>query len=46
MIGGKSITVIIPALNEEASIARVIDLIPGWVDRVIVADNGSTDSTA
>ncbi|MEO1723609.1 MAG: glycosyltransferase family 2 protein [Pseudomonadota bacterium] len=46
MIGGKSVTVIIPALNEEASIARVIDLIPNWVDRVIVADNGSTDSTA
>ncbi|MEM1385735.1 MAG: glycosyltransferase family 2 protein [Pseudomonadota bacterium] len=43
---GRSITVIIPALNEEASIARVIGLIPDWVDRVIVADNGSTDGTA
>lgn len=41
-----SIAVIIPALNEEASIAQVIDLIPPWVDQVVVADNGSTDQTA
>ena len=41
-----AITVIIPALNEQASIARVLDDIPGWVDEVIVADNGSTDRTA
>lgn len=39
-------TVIIPALNEEDSIAGVIAEIPGWVDRTIVADNGSTDRTA
>lgn len=40
------ISVIIPALNEESSIAQVIAEIPDWVDRVIVADNGSTDRTA
>lgn len=39
-------TVIIPALNEEPSIAAVIAEIPAWVDRIIVADNGSTDQTA
>jgi glycosyltransferase involved in cell wall biosynthesis len=39
-------TVIIPALNEEESIAAVIAEIPPWVDRIIVADNGSTDETA
>ena len=39
-------TVIIPALNEEDSIAKVIAEIPDWVDRIIVADNGSTDKTA
>ena len=39
-------TVIIPALNEENSIAQVIGEIPEWVDRVLVADNGSTDRTA
>lgn len=39
-------TVIIPALNEEQSIAQVIAEIPDWIDQIIVADNGSTDSTA
>ena len=40
------ISVVIPAVNEEASIARVIDAIPGWVDEIVVADNGSADRTA
>lgn len=41
------IFVIIPALNEEASIGKVIDDIPGGlVSEVIVTDNGSTDGTA
>ena len=39
------IAVIIPALNEEASIGKVLGAIPDWVDEVIVADNGSTDGT-
>jgi len=39
------ISVIIPAINEEASIGRVIDDIPGWVDETLVVDNGSTDRT-
>ena len=39
-------TVIIPALNEEEAIGGVIAEIPDWVDRIIVADNGSTDRTA
>ena len=39
-------TVIIPALNEENSIAQVIGEVPDWVDRILVADNGSTDRTA
>jgi len=39
--------VIIPALNEEASIARVLADIPGdQVAEVIVVDNGSDDATA
>ena len=41
-----SIAVIIPALNEEESIGKVISAIPEWVDDIIVADNGSTDQTA
>lgn len=41
------IYVIIPALNEEFSIAKVIADIPkNIVELIIVADNGSTDNTA
>ena len=41
------ILVIIPALNEEASIGKVIVGIPrGLVSEVIITDNGSTDGTA
>ena len=41
------ISVIIPALNEEASILRVLADIPAnLVHEVIVVDNGSTDATA
>lgn len=43
---GHSIAVVIPALNEERAIGRVLADIPGWVDLVVVADNGSTDRTA
>ena len=43
----QSVTVIIPALNEEQSIARVIKALPEDVCReIIVVDNGSTDRTA
>lgn len=40
-----TISVIIPALNEERSIGNVLRDIPEWVDEIIVADNGSTDAT-
>ncbi len=43
---GRHITTIIPALNEERAIGRVIADIPVWVDDIIVADNGSSDATA
>ncbi|MEM7775618.1 MAG: glycosyltransferase family 2 protein [Pseudomonadota bacterium] len=45
MKDGARVVCVIPALNEADAIARVIAEIPGWVDRVIVADNGSTDET-
>ena len=42
-----NLAVLIPALDEEQSIGRVIgDLPSGLVDRIVVVDNGSTDSTA
>ncbi len=41
-----SVTVIIPALNEEKSIASVLAAIPAdWVDEVVVVDGGSGDAT-
>ena len=46
MYANLSIAVVIPALNEEESIGKVISHIPAWVDDIVVADNGSTDKTA
>jgi glycosyltransferase involved in cell wall biosynthesis len=41
------VAVVIPTLNEEASIAGVVSALPSdLVNRVIVADGGSTDATA
>ena len=45
MRSNHKIAVIIPALNEEKAIGKVIDAIPEWVDDIIVVDNGSTDLT-
>ena len=42
---GKNICVIIPTLNEETAIGKVIADIPDWVDGIIVSDNGSKDGT-
>ena len=49
---GKEVCIILPALNEEASVGKVIDEIPGeemsrrgYKYRVIVVDNGSKDKT-
>ena len=41
----QTIKIIIPAYNEEASIARVIKDIPPEVDEIIVVNNKSTDRT-
>jgi dolichol-phosphate hexosyltransferase len=40
------ITVVIPCLNEEEGVRRVLNDLPSFVDEVIVVDNGSTDRTA
>ncbi len=40
------ITVVIPCLNEEEGIGKVLSRIPEFVDEVIVVDNDSTDGTA
>jgi glycosyltransferase involved in cell wall biosynthesis len=46
MYKGLSIGVVIPALDEEQAIGRVIADIPTWADEIVVADNGSCDRTA
>ncbi len=40
------ISVVIPALNEEKAIGKVVGDLPEWIDRIVVVDNGSTDRTA
>lgn len=41
------VDVVIPALDEELALPKVLEEIPrAWARRVIVADNGSTDRTA
>src|SRR6202171_645400 len=46
MYKGQSITVIIPCLNEEQGIEKVLRAMPEFVDEVIVVDNNSTDRTS
>jgi glycosyltransferase involved in cell wall biosynthesis len=41
-----TITVIIPCLNEEQGIEKVLRAMPEFVDEVIVVDNNSTDRTS
>jgi glycosyltransferase involved in cell wall biosynthesis len=45
MFERRRIGVVIPAFNEEESIASVIGDIPPCVDDIVVVDNGSTDRT-
>src|SRR5207302_5224288 len=40
------VTVVIPCLNEEDGIRKVLSDVPSFVDEIIVVDNGSTDQTA
>ncbi len=46
MYRDKKITAVIPCLNEEQGIQKVLSGIPDLVDEVIVVDNDSTDGTA
>ena len=45
MFHDKHVTVIIPVLNEQESIEKVISEIPNFVDQIVVVDNGSVDET-
>ena len=46
MYKSQKITVIIPCLNEEQGIERVLNRMPEFVDETIVVDNESTDRTS
>lgn len=39
------VAVLLPALNEEKTLPSILERMPGIIDRVVVADNGSTDGT-
>lgn len=47
---GRTVTVVLPALDEEDTVAGVVDtihpLLGGLVDELVVLDSGSTDDTA
>lgn len=45
MLEGARIVVIVPALDEEPRIGRVVASMPSFVDEVIVVDDGSADDT-
>ena len=46
MYNGKRVGVVIPAYNAEGLVKEAVEALPGFVDRVYVVDDGSTDGTA
>jgi glycosyltransferase involved in cell wall biosynthesis len=46
VLEGKRVAVVVPAHDEEHLITKTLGTIPGFVDRVIVVDDGSIDATA
>ena len=46
MLRGHRIAVVVPAFNEADKISRTVRSVPGFVDHVIVVDDGSADGTA
>jgi len=46
MFRDERISLVIPCLNEENGIGAVVEVVPEFIDEVVVVDNGSTDRTA
>lgn len=45
MYRGSSVSVVVPAYNEESQIARVVETMPDYVDEIIIVDDVSRDGT-
>src|ERR671939_2079670 len=45
MLEGKTVGVVIPAHNEEKLLTTTVGGVPGFVDRIYVVDDASTDGT-
>jgi glycosyltransferase involved in cell wall biosynthesis len=45
MYKGKTVCVVVPAYNEEKLIARVLQTMPDYVDKIVVVDDKSSDGT-
>lgn len=46
MLNNKTVAVVVPAYNEEKQIAAVIETMPDFVDRIVIVNDFSKDSTA
>jgi glycosyltransferase involved in cell wall biosynthesis len=45
MLGGFTVTVVIPTLNEAENLRHVLPRIPNWIDEILIVDGHSTDGT-
>ena len=45
MFKNKSISVVVPAYNEETQIGKVIETMPDYVDKIVIVDDASPDKT-
>lgn len=45
MIDGRTVCVVVPAYNEESQILHVINTMPDFVDRIVVVNDRSSDTT-